>query len=93
MKEKFRAQRRQAKGRQKGRGNYDVGLNVFLLIYVRNDPYKSMQKDAVCHLHAGSVRCISNKEVEGKPWPNEEKEDNLSESSPPPQPFPPSKKK
>ena len=46
MKEKFGAQRRgmrrQAKGRQKGTGNDGAGLNVFLLIYVKSDPYKSM---------------------------------------------------
>lgn len=61
-------------GRQaKGRGNDGGGLNVILLIYVKSEPYKSTWKDVGCHLHVSSVKRVSSKEVEGKPWPHEER--------------------
>lgn len=42
--------------------------------FMSSDPYKSMWKNTGCLLHISSVRCVSRKEVEGKLWPEEEKE-------------------
>lgn len=74
--------RKQARGRQKRRGGNDgAGLNVVCLVYVKSNLGKSMWRDTGCRLNMNPASCIFIKEVEGKPWLGEEKEqENLSQS-------------
>lgn len=66
--------RRQAREGKKDQGMMVQAWKPFCSFVSKSHPYKSMWQDVGCHLHISSVRGVLSRKVEGKAWPDEEKE-------------------